>query len=231
MLRDSRTSLHFGASFVFAPQPLLDTRHRLDFQSSLATHGLEFPQVNASSPKALVLRRDAPPLEIQLRLPGPPVGQLVVLAPHPARTLDDFISEAQDIAEAFSVTWPGELQIVQRDCTIRHLYDAAAEHAFQYLWEQRFHNAGEELSLFGRPIAGGGLRFVMPPADSSPNSANIEVKIESYLHDWRKLYVDVQMTWLGQTAMQAIDPEAMLRECEHFATTEVVAFMEGGERE
>lgn len=230
MLRDTRTSIHFGVNFVFAPQPVLDTKHRLQFQTALAEEGLEFTQVNAAQPGALILGRSSPPLEVRIQHPGPPVGQLLILAPHPSRTLDDFIGEAKEVVAALRKTWPGELQVVQRDCSINHLYDVAADHSMEYLWNQRLHGKGEEFRVFGRQVAGGGLRIVLPPTGAPHELPQVELKIESYLQDPRKLFISTQMNWLPQSETRSLDPEPMLTECERFATNEVLAFIEGAEQ-
>jgi len=67
----------------------------------------------------------------------------------------------------------------------------------------------------------------MPGAAQMPDQPQIEVKVESYLQNAKKLYVDIQMTWLAQASAQTLDPEPMLRECERFAAGEVVAFIRG----
>src|SRR5574341_249480 len=50
------------------------------------------------------------------------------------------------------------------------------------------------LGVFGRPIRGGGLRFVMDPVNEEL-PAQIEVKVESFLSDTTKVFVETQFTW------------------------------------
>lgn len=227
MLRDSRTSIHFGVNFIFAPQPVLDQPHFLDFQGKLASERILFTAATRPAPGVLILQRQVPSLEVRILQPGPPLGQLTIVAAEPRRAIDEFVDESKSICESFAAAWPGDLQIIQCDCTIRALYDVAADHAFKYLWEERLNCEESELSAFGRAVHGGGLRFVLPAPDTDPGTPNIEIKIESFLADPRKLYVDVAMTWNNQALSPTLDPEPLLRETERYATHEVHAFIAG----
>jgi len=153
------------------------------------------------------------------------VGQLRVLGPQPARTLEEFAEEADMARDAFGEAWPGALQVVQRDCTIRQVYDVESDHSFRWLWEERLGQSEENLAAFGRHIQGGGLRFVFPPSEDEVDGPGVEVKIESLLRDPSKLFVDVALTWSTHTSELA--PSGLLEETERYATTEVVAFITG----
>jgi hypothetical protein len=227
MLEHTRQSIHFGVGCVFTPQPVLDAAHALQFQQALAKEGLTFNSANAV-PNAIILGRAAPPLEVRVQQPGPPVGQLAVVSAHPQGTLDEFVDEAKMVLAAFGATWPGQLQVIGRDVTLRSLYDVAGEHAFKYLWEERLKRREEELSAFGRSVLGGGLRLVIPPSDIRSGEPNIEVKIESFLANPKKLFVELQMQWPRPESMADFDPGALLQEADRFVTTEVVRFIGGG---
>lgn len=228
MIVESRVSIHFGVNFVLAPQPVLDSKHNLSFQGALADAGLTFTNVQHTSDR-IVLGRDSPPLQVDvLHQPGPPVGQLRVLAPQPKRTLKEFADEADMARDAFQEAWPGNLQIVQRDCTIRHLYDVNSDHSFRWLWEDRLEQTQDSLAALGRPIHGGGLSFVFLPTEGEVPEPGVQVKIESFLADPSKLYVDVALTWTDPTTELA--PLKLLEETERYATTEVVAFIMGETR-
>lgn len=222
MLRDSRTAFHFGVSFTFAPQPVIDPAHQIGFVKALQDRGLTFSNV-ATPGTAIILDRQSTPLEVRVSQPGPPVGQLVVLAPQPRRTLLEFQEESEEVCAGFSATWPGVLQIVQRDCVLRHTYDVASDHAFRYLWSERLRQEDVALAVFGRPMQGGGLRFVLPAIEEGQPTT--EVKIESLLADARKLFVEVQMVWSARAA--ELDPGSLLQEAEAFASNQVVQFITG----
>jgi len=79
------------------------------------------------------------------------------------------------------------------------LYETTGQHAFQELWESRLGQSSQALSIFDRPVLGGGLRFVLNPVDEElPHQ--IEIKIESLLSDSTKIFVETQFTWPIPTA-------------------------------
>src|SRR5262249_20791595 len=160
----TRQSIHFGLGCIFTPQPVCDPPHALAFQRALADHGLSFTAANVL-PGAVVLGRAAPPLELRVLQPGPMVGALAIVAQNPQRVLDDFVDETRTVVEAFSEAWPGPIQMMTREVTMQYLYDVASGNAFKYLWEERLGRQEAELRSFGHRVHGGGLRFVMPPAD------------------------------------------------------------------
>ena len=230
MRPDSRQSLHFGVNFVFAPLPVLGGARARQFQQFLAEEGVEFQQTG-TQPEALVFQRTGPaPLEVRVAQIPPQLGQLLVIAAQPNRLLVDFEADAVVVCEVFRRAWPGNFQVVARDCTIRHLYQSQGDHAFQYLWERRLNQRGEQLAQFKRPVLGGGLRFVMPPLEGDPNSAQVEVKIESFLVDSSKIFVDVGFAWPRPVEPNApMDPVGMLHEVDSFASGEAVEFILGGQ--
>lgn len=230
MLENTRQSIYFGVGCVLTPQPVFDSDHALGFQQALARQGLTFT-ATSMPPGWIILQRATPPLEVRLQQPGPSVGALVVTANYPQRTLEEFADEAKMVLDAFKATWEGQgqVQVIQREITLRHLYDVAAEHAFKYLWEHRLRGHEQELSALGRPVGGGGLRFVMPPVDFTSGDPGIEVKVESFLANPKKLFVELQMQWVRPGPLEEFDPESLLSEGERYASNEVVAFIRGGE--
>jgi hypothetical protein len=157
------------------------------------------------------------------------VGQLLIVAPHPKRPVDSVAREAEDIARAFSDTWAfSQRQVLSCDATIRDLYETSSEHAFIELWEKRLHQSPESIKAFGRPILGGGLRLVMPPVPQNQSEPMIEVKIESYLKDTSKLFLEAQFTWRQpEPPGVPLNPTARLERVDNYIQKEVVGFMEG----
>lgn len=142
--------------------------------------------------------------------------------------MEYFIQEAEQVIEAFEETWPvPQRQIIRRDVSLKCLYETTGDHAFQELWEERLGQSQDSLSAFGRPVLGGGLRFVMPPQPSDP--AQVEVKIESYLIDTRKMYVETQFVWSKPMPPGAsFDPRDRLTEVDAYITDQVHSFIQGG---
>ena len=143
----------------------------------------------------MIFIRQAPPVHVTVGLVGPGIGQLLIAAPQPNRPLISFIEDAEMVVQAYRRVWPGPIQVVRRDCTLRYLYAVREGHAMQYLWERRLHQTEEGLSALGRPVLGGGLRLVMPARAQVPDDAGVEVKIESFLSDARQLFLEAQFTW------------------------------------
>jgi hypothetical protein len=225
MLEHTRQSIHFGVGGVFTPQPVCDAAHALEFQRALAEHGLAFSATNVQ-PAGIALVRASLPLEVRVQQPGPMVGSFAVVAQNPQRVLEVFVDEARTVQAAIGKAWPGTIQLVQREVTMNYLYDVASGHAFKYLWEERLGRDEGELNRFGRPVLGGGLRFVMPASDPGTD-ANTQVWIESFFADPRKLWVAVQMQWMSPRPMDDLNPDVLLQEVDQYAKTEVVAFISG----
>lgn len=203
MKTQSRVIVHAGINFISIPVPLVQPQTLLAFQQAVMAHGLEYNRMEAPK-NTISLLRDAPyPLQITVTAHESQVGQLLILTPQPKGSLDLFIKEAEAAIQAYESVWIApNRQIVQADATIRQLYETTSQHAFQELWESRLGQSSQALSAFGRPIRGGGLRFVMDPvAEDLP--AQIEVKIESFLLDTTKVFVDTQFTWPASATPQS----------------------------
>ncbi len=232
MRPETKQPYFFGVSFLFAPPPALTPGLLLSFQQRLAEPeaGIVFDQVQrlpAGSAAVHVFTRAAPPLQVTVGQPGPqPLGQLLVVAPQPNRTADDFIDDAESVVEVFRETWPGPIQVIRRDCTVRHLYSVREEHAFRYLWAHRLRQPEDAMREFGRQILGGGLRLVMPARVDVENDPLLEVKIESLLADPRMLFVETQAVWEQPLPPgNEPNPRELVEAVEQYADGPVVQFI------
>lgn len=203
MKTQSRVIVHAGINFISVPVPLVVPQTLLAFQQAVLTHGLEYNRVDAPK-NSISLFRDVPyPLQITVASNESQVGQLLIVTPQPKGSLDLFIKEAEAAVQAYESVWTvANRQIVHVDATIRQLYETTSQHAFQELWESRLGQSSQALSIFGRPIRGGGLRFVMDPIPEDL-PAQIEVKIESFLRDTTKIFVETQFTWPSVATSQS----------------------------
>ena len=211
---------------MFTPQVNLTVGYGLSLQQLLAeSGGLVFDRTERQEGK-LVLVREGDPLQVTIAHAAPSLGQLLIVAPNPDRLLDDFLEEASSATTAFQMVWQGTKQLVRRDCTVRFLYQSKTEHAFQYLWETRLGQSENALGVFERGVLGGGLRLVMPAAEL--HLPTIEVKIESFLRDSTKLFVETQFVWENpETLGTAFDPTSVLSEVHEFAVGHVENFISG----
>jgi hypothetical protein len=198
MLGKSRKNIHVGINYILAPIPSIDRSSALKFQSQLEGDKIDITNVSYLSNQISMIRQNpGSSLEIKLLNVGPQVVQLVILLSQPEYSIELIEEEVDRIVTIFNNVWPTNgKQLIACDTTIRTLFDSTSNHAFQEIWENRLNQKKEELSILGRPIQGGGLRFVLPPSDPrDPNDYIIEIKIESFLPDPRKIYVESQFIW------------------------------------
>ena len=228
MKTQSRVIVHAGINFISIPVPLVVPQTLLAFQQAVMTHGLEYNRVEAPK-NTISLLRDVPyPLQITVSAHESQVGQLLILTPQPKGSLDLFIQEAEAAIQAYESVWTApNRQIVHADATIRQLYETTSQHAFQELWESRLGQSSQALSAFGRPIRGGGLRFVMDPvAEDLP--AQIEVKIESFLLDTTKIFVETQFTWpIPSTPPSPFNVRERIEKMNSYIEANVQSFISG----
>jgi hypothetical protein len=228
---ESRITIHMGINFIVSPIPTINKQSNLNFQHSLTTQGIDFAKVEFKE-REIVVAREAPTrLEVKVAALAPsPVGQFLILAPYPERPLDLFIKEAEAIVRAFDSTWPAKSrQVISCDATLRDLFESSGEHAFQELWETHLHQPPDSLAVLGRPVLGGGLRFVMPPQPDEPKPVQIEVKIESFLRDTKKIYVETQFKWpQPMPPGEPLSPSNRLKQVDKYIEDEVVSFIMGG---
>lgn len=223
MRPDTQRSYHFGVNFVVAPAATPDYAHCLAFQQSLASR-IAFDQSQRTD-SAFVLNRANPPLQVSVIVQGP-VSQLLIVAPNPNRVLEDFIEDAEFIIATYRETWPGEINVVRRDGTVRYLYAVKAQHAMQFLWEQRLGHSGDEMKVFARPVLGGGIRLVFPSRQDIDGDATMELKVESLLQDPRQLFVEVQGVWESRSSSEPdLDVRGMLGTLAQFASGPVREFI------
>lgn len=230
MRRESKVPFYFGVGFTFAPIPELSPTNVLAFQQKLADprRGIVFQAAQHQS-NLVALQRVTPPLAVQLMVVAPSttgVAQLSAISAPPQARIEDFLGDVESIIEAFAEVWPAPLQVIRRDCTLRYLYDTDGPHAFRYLWEQRLKQPEGSIRALGRPILGGGLRFVMPPRTEVPDDAMMEVKIESLLQNPRQLFVETQAIWGSPLSVGTrLDPRSLLDTVAEFAEGPVTEFI------
>jgi hypothetical protein len=225
---NSRLVIHTGINFLTIPMPIVSRSTYLAFQQAVFENGLEF--IRAENPQnRIVLTRETPSvLQITINTLEPQMGQILVVAPQPKGSMELFIQESESAISAFEKVWPAQnRQIIKADATIRELYETTYQHAFQELWEKRLGQSSQALAPFGRPIRGGGLRFVMDPIQEEM-PAQIEVKIESFLQDTKKIFVETQFTWPIPTTQGApFDVRERLTRMNAYIENQVSSFMTG----
>ena len=230
--RNSKTSVYFGLKYLLAGEWSDDRSKAIEFQKALLEAGLEFAQVN-TRPGGMNLTRTQPsPLQVALDSPGPAVMGMQLVCSQAQYNLEMFCTDAEAVAAAYQKTWKQEhYQILNSSATIHHLYSAAT-HAFAYLWENRLGQSGKDFAVFGgRPVAGGGLRLILPPhSQAGQDPVSIELRIESFMREPQKLLVQTIFTWIKPVVLgpgQSFEPSKLLETVENFAANEVWKFLVG----
>jgi hypothetical protein len=226
----SRQVQHIGINFILIPSAIISNQSTLAFQQAIRDSGLDFSNVSLQPGGITVIRENPSPLQIVVSMGQPPIGQLAIIAPFPKTGIGMFINEARAAVEAFKIAWPSPAwQIIKCDATIRELHETESEHAFKELWESRLKQSPESLRIFGKPVRGGGLRFVFDPTpDAAADPVQIEVKIESFLNDSKKIYVETQFIWIAPSAPSPdIDVENRLQKMNDYIDKRVTGFIRG----
>jgi hypothetical protein len=226
MKPQSRHIIHAGINFLFVPAPIISPATLLAFQQAVFANGLEFEKLDNQKNGIVLIRETPSPFQISVTIQDNQIGQLLIIAP--TGPLNQFIEETEAAIKAFEAVWSFPTkQIIKVDATIRQLYETTSPHAFQELWESRLGQQSQSLAAFGRPIRGGGLRFVMDPIQEEM-PVQIEVKIESFLNDTTKIFVETQFNWpLPAAPGSPFDARTRLLRLNDYIEKEVAAFLTG----
>jgi hypothetical protein len=226
--RESRQSIYFDISYIIARDWAADTMKRLQFQKTLAEKQLDFPQTGAGPSDFTLIRIEPSPLQVKVASLGPRVSSIFIGSENPAYMLELFGKEAKTVCDAYRQTWLSEpCQILQCNARIRHLY-SCRDHAFKYLWEDRLGQTPQDFHYLGKPVLGGGLRLVMPPLKEDTEPVQIEIKIESFLREPKKMFVETFFLWPQPRLLAentGFDVEARLKSVEKYATTNLCDFI------
>lgn len=220
--------IHAGINFIFSPAPDTSQRKGLDLQRALIENGVDVAEAKYPNSDIVVLCKHPVIAEIKMAQVGPNVGQFLIVASHHPGSVNIFGQQAASIVRAFRDTWPDiakNLQLVTCDTTLRFLYETEAEHAFGELWETRLGQSPRALHSLGS-VLGGGLRFVIPPMSSQQDPHMTEVKIESFLQDTSKLFVETLFKWEPISQNNSLDPERRLRDVNEYIENQVAEFMD-----
>ncbi|EKR65144.1 MULTISPECIES: hypothetical protein [Leptospira] len=194
----NRNIIHVGLSDLFLPIIVRSKSEVLQFQSNLEELGIEITGTNYGPNQNILTRQlSQSVLTIQLINAGPNITQLLIISENPDGSLESIEEDFERVLEAFDKVWPIQgKNVVKSDLTVRLLVDSSTEHAFGEIWEKRLRQNRDSLQQLGRPILGGGLRFVLPPLNSQdPEDHGIEIKIESFFPDPRKVFIEAIFLW------------------------------------
>lgn len=230
MKTHDRRLIHLGFSITLTPAQTIDRTSFLRFQAGLESAGIVFESAHypqSTTPNEFVVSRLSPPMQISVRRIAEHLLQLVFITTESGVTVKYYKDDIEALREAFVSTWPSSSLVVGAEMTFRCLYETDAEHAFQELWEGTLGQPTEILATFERPILGGGVRFVLPPINSDRSEgAAVEVKIESFLADTSKMFVETIFQWQVQpTQFEDFDISTHIAEVDAFVSERVVKFI------
>jgi hypothetical protein len=228
--RNSKTTSHFSLQYLLAGIWQPERIKTVEFEKALLDNGLDFSETHMHEKGFILTRTQPSPLQVKIESAGPQVMTIGILSQNPQYDLDLFCRDAQAATGAFEQTWPAEhYQLLTTTGKIHHLYSVAT-HAFKYLWEDRLGQLPQDFMVLGnRPVAGGGLRLMMPPHTAEGGEpVSIELRIESFLRETNKLFVETVFTWPRPRIVNknsGFDPQRLMEQIENFAANEVWAFM------
>ncbi len=230
--KNSRTSIHFSVGYLLAGQWAADKPRCLDFQKALLGSEMDFSQTNFAGNRFTLVRNEPSNLQIVVEAPGPQVTGMTITSAHPQYDIAMFQKEAEAAWLAYQNVWQAQqYQILQCSARMHQLY-SCSEHAFKYIWEDRLGQKPEDFAVFGgRPVAGGGIRLVMPPASvNGLEPSSVEVRVESYFRELAKLFVETVFVWPQPRIIGAgerFDPAQRLATVEAYTDKEVWDFLVG----
>ena len=241
MIEHSRQTVQFTVGFLIGPALELDEERIAAFRARLEEEDIRFEHAEHAD-STLVLARNAPSsLQVQIasgQVGGGaepvPVTQIVIATAIgqdvAVAAVADFADAAHEVTDVARDVWPEMEYVLGWNTGIRSLFASSTEHSFQYLWEQRLGQDTQELSVFGRPILGGGLRLMFPPGQAEGEHYQAEVRVESFLEDVRRLYVEVNLASGTPEPINALNPTVLIQGTESFLNDRVIPFLMGGER-
>lgn len=228
--RQSKTTVHLSLQYVLAGAWVPERARTVEFEKALLDNGLDFGQTQSRENAFILIRMQPSHLQVKIESLGPQVISLQIAANNPQYEREMFSRDAEAVTQAFLKTWPAEhYQILTVNSKIHHLYSAQT-HAFQYIWEERLGQTPEDFRLLGgRPVAGGGLRLVMPPhAVQGAEPTSIDLRVESFLREPNKVFIETAFTWPKPRVIsteQGFEPQRHIEETERFAAEEVWNFL------
>jgi hypothetical protein len=228
MLVESQRVIHIGLNYVVAPKKPLTVDEKLEFQKELSLIGLEAENtVKKEGGVGIKSLYEGSTVIVETFMNSPNTGQLLILMPDNVNTsLFPQIADAVGGIYLKVFTDPKPQAFPMRDGCVRKLYSCSPEypHAFKYVWEGMLGKSQPDLSPLGGPIAGGGLRFVIPALPDKP--VETEVRIESLLKDPTQLWVEARMKWPKPDKVESgFKAAELFKQINTFIDENVTAFM------
>lgn len=240
MIEHSRQTIQLSVGFLVGPALELDGDRLAAFRARLEEEDIRFEHAEHGEATLLLTRLAPSSLQVQVatgQVGGAepvPVSQVVIATAVgqdvPVASAADFADAAHEVTDVLRDVWPEIEYVLGWNAGVRALFAATTEHSFQYLWEQRLGQPTEDLGIFGRPVLGGGLRLVFPPGEAEGEQYQAEVRVESFLEDPRRLYVELNLASGVPEAVNAMNPTTLVQTTEEFLGARLLPFLRTGEQ-
>lgn len=221
--------IHTGINYVVAPAITIDRNTVFKFQNLLEQSNVQINSANYGETNFSLTRQSNFPLEIKMFNNNPQSGQIVLLMPHPEYSIELIEEESDRIFESINNVWTLKgKQLISSDATLRILFDSHFPNSFVEIWEKRLKQDPNELKIFDKPVLGGGVRLVIPPTVPGPDEPTIEIKIESFLNDTKKLFVETQFIWQRASIIDGsgINGSERISKVYHFVEDKILKYLE-----
>jgi len=196
--------IHFSTELIHGPAPLRkDALQKLYFDLSQTRHGYDSTDFSNPAQWRFYSRGGTKTQSIAVFLPD----RLVLIEEWAAMALSDFLERTREVA-ARTLEARGIPQFLAHTATIRstfaltHFQDARV-----FLLDHVCQQAGRIGPHLQRPLAVGGLRFVLPETPEHPG--NLHVIIESFRHSQHEVFVEVKGVF-GKPAVDATQLDLVL---------------------
>ncbi len=204
MQSEDRT-VHFSVELIHGPAPIKkDVLQRLYFELS-QTRNAAYDNLDIGNPMQARFhsRRGKKTQSLALFLPD----RLLLAEEWADLSLSEFTGRVQEVGsralEARNVK-----QILAHTATIRSTFALSHfDDARVFLLDHACNQAGRIGPFFERPVATGGLRFVLPETNEHPGALN--VVIESFRHSRQEVFVEVKGVF-GRHPVPLDDMETIL---------------------
>jgi hypothetical protein len=179
--------IHFSCELIHAPAPVKkDALQKLYFELS-QTRGAAYDSTDFSNPvQGRLYSRRGKTQSLAVFLPD----RVLLVEEWADITLTDFLDKVKEVASR-AMEARGVSQYVAHTATIRATFALTHhEDSRPFLMETVCQQGGKIDPFLKRPLAVGGMKFVLP--ETNDHRGNLNVAIESFRHSKNEVFVEVK---------------------------------------
>lgn len=204
--------IHFSAELIHQPvQHKKDVLQKLYFDLSQTRAAYDSTDFSVPMQPRFYSRRGAKTQSIALFLPD----RAVLIEEWTDLPMSDFLEKVREVAlrtlEARQLpAYMAHTTTIRSTFALTHFEDARV-----FLLDHACAQDGRIGPYFKRPVATGGLRFVLPETNEHPGI--LHIAIESFRHSRNEVFVEVKGVF-GRQPLQAADINVLLQNIRHVRT-------------